>query len=240
MARRRPRLGPVVVEGRSQLDARGAVDRGMVDLGEDGVAARGRTRDPVQALDQVHLPERPREVERARVQPRRLRAELAPVAGRRQREVAHVELEVEALVLDPPGVIEVERHPRELLPEAAREVQALLGVLQDALERDAAFGAGRWVVDAEARDVHRVARGLEVEEGGVEPGELLHGDLPLVGRSLRPPAVALESFSRAPRGPFSWQLLDSLGMERRLVPADAAGGLERHQERAALALAAVR
>ena len=51
--------------------------------------------DMVEALDDVGLPERLAAIERARMDARDLDAELAPVAGLRQRDVTHVELDVD-------------------------------------------------------------------------------------------------------------------------------------------------
>ena len=51
------------------------------------------------------------------MQPRRLDAQLPPVTGLRQRDVADVVLEIEVLVLDPLRMIQAERHVRQLLPE---------------------------------------------------------------------------------------------------------------------------
>ena len=101
----------------------------------------GQPVDVVEALDDVHLPQRPAPVERSRVQPRHLDAELPPVARLRQRDVAHVVLEVEVGVLDPVRVVEPERHLHQPLAERARHVQAAADVLEDPLERDLAARA---------------------------------------------------------------------------------------------------
>ena len=53
-----------------------------------------------------------------------LNAQLAPITGRRQPYVPHVEFEVEILVLDPIGMIEIEGHVDELLPEVMNAISA--------------------------------------------------------------------------------------------------------------------
>ena len=88
----------------------------------------GHAVDVVQALDDVHLPQRPVEVERAGDQPGDLDAQLPPVAGLGQGDVADVELEVEVRVLDPVRMVEVERHADQPLTEHPGLVQALLDV----------------------------------------------------------------------------------------------------------------
>ena len=58
-------------------------------------------------------------VERSRVQPRHLDAELPPIARPGQGDVPHVVLEVEVRILDPIRVIEPQRHLHEALPEGS-------------------------------------------------------------------------------------------------------------------------
>ena len=59
---------------------------------------------------------------------RRLDANLAPIARLRQRDVPHVILEVEARVLHPPRMVEVQRDVDHLLAERSREVEPALDV----------------------------------------------------------------------------------------------------------------
>ena len=79
-----------------QLGAGLAVDDGVVHLAVEREAAGRHAGHVVQALDDVGLPQRLAAVERPRVQARDLDAELPPVARVRQRDVAHVELDVDA------------------------------------------------------------------------------------------------------------------------------------------------
>ena len=119
-------------------------------LRDEGEAARRDALDVVEALDDVELPQRPVEVERAGDQPGHLDAQLAPVARLRQGDVADVELEVEVGVLDPVRVVEVERHPHQPLAEHPGLVEALVDVVEDALERHPAARRRRRVVDRDA------------------------------------------------------------------------------------------
>jgi methylglutaconyl-CoA hydratase len=88
-------------------DDAASLDRGVMDLRQHREAVLRQVGERVQPLDEVELPERPRHVERARVDPRGLDAELPPVAGLRQRDVPDVVLEIESLVLDPVRVVEL-------------------------------------------------------------------------------------------------------------------------------------
>ncbi len=155
-----------------------AVDGGVVELREDRVGARGHAFDVVEALDHVHLPERAVEVQRARGQPRDGDRQLAAVGGLGQADVADVELEVEVLVLDPVGVVEVQRHAHEAAAEDRRACEAALEVGEDVLEADLAARRGRRVVDRDHAAVGGPVLVVEVHEHRVVRVELLH-----VGRS---------------------------------------------------------
>ena len=111
----------------------------------------GHAVDVVEALDHVQLPERAVEVERAGHEAGHLDAQLAPVTGRRQGDVADVELEVEVGILDPVRVVEVERDAHEPLAEDAGLVQPLLDVVEDPLERHPPARRRRRVVDRRRR-----------------------------------------------------------------------------------------
>ena len=93
------------------------VDRDMVDLGDDRIAAFRYARNVVEPLDDVDLPERLREVQRAGVDARDQDAQLTPVAGMGQGDVADVVLEVEVLVVHPVREIEFQRHAHEAATE---------------------------------------------------------------------------------------------------------------------------
>ena len=174
------------MDGRDHLDAGLAVDRRVVDLEHEAEAAVRHALDVVEALDDVELPQRLRQVERAGVEAGRLDAELPPVAGPGQGDLADVVLEVELAVLDPVRVVEVAGHPHDLLAERPGEVQAGLEVVEHVGERHLAARRGRRVVDADRRDVRRRVRPLAVDERGVLATELLHPVTPgsTIGGSL--------------------------------------------------------
>ena len=111
------------------------------------------------------------------MQPRDLDAELAPVPGLGQRDVADVELDVELRVLDPIRVIEVERHPHQSLTKRPRAAQPLANEAQDVLEPYEPARRRRGIIDAHGADVHGRVRRLQVDEGRILGGQLLHGAL---------------------------------------------------------------
>ena len=115
----------------------------------------GSALDVVEALDDVQLPQRLREVERAGVQARRLDAELPPVARAGQGDLAHVVLEVELGVLHPVRVIQISRDAHDLLAERTGQVQAGLEVVEHVGELTSPPGRRGRVVDADRRDVRR-------------------------------------------------------------------------------------
>ena len=109
-----------------------------MDLRHDREAARREPGDVVEALDDVHLPQRPAPVERSRSAIVPLDAELTPVARTRQGDVAHVVLEVEVGILDPVRVVELQRYLHQALAERARHMKTAADVLEDPFERDLA------------------------------------------------------------------------------------------------------
>ena len=164
-----------------QLGARGAVDRGVVDLREDAEPAVG------QALDDVGLPERPAPIEGTPDDPGDDLGELVVTPGRRHAGVADVEVEVEVGILDPVGVVEAERHLAETAPQRLEEMEPALDLRPPGGERvvvGVVLGLG---VDREAGDVAELRARFHVQERGVEAGQLLHGPLP----PLRTAAPAL-------------------------------------------------
>jgi hypothetical protein len=122
------------VQQRGDLVALGDVDRRVVDLQQHGEAAHRQVEEAVEALDHVHLPQRALQVQRPGVDARGLDAELAPVAGLGQGDVAHVVFDVEVLVLDPVGIVEVERHAQDLLAEHRQLAEPAFDMGQDLLE----------------------------------------------------------------------------------------------------------
>ena len=170
------------VDGLQHLGAALAVDRRVVELGVEGEAALRDAGDVVEPLDDVRLPQRLAAVERPRVDARHLDAELAPVTRGRQCDVAHVELDVDVVVLDPVGTVEVERHRDQAAPEDRRAVEPRLEEIQDVLEPHEPARRRRRVVDAEPGDVHVLVAMFQAQEHVVHSGKLLHGLTPGIDR----------------------------------------------------------
>ena len=115
------RLGLQVEQVDGELGARHAVDGGVVGLGDRGD-------EPVlEALDHVHLPQRPACGRAGRLMTSAANSASSSVAARRgQRGPAHVVVEVEVGVLDPQRVVELERDLDEPAPERRQQGQAVL------------------------------------------------------------------------------------------------------------------
>jgi hypothetical protein len=161
-------LGGRVEERGEDLVAGHAVGRRVVELREQAEV-------PVaQAVEQVELPQRPGAVEGARADPRDRLGDLALVAGRRDRRLAHVVLDVEVGVLDPVGQVEVERDLDEPPAKRRNEVQPLLHAAPQVLDGHRPAGGGRRVVDPEHADVAERPRRLDPQEVRVEARQLVH------------------------------------------------------------------
>ena len=182
------RLRRRIVQERRDLGPGVRIDRRVVDLGEDRKTVLRQIEKSIQPLDEVQLPERACHVERARMDARRLDAELPPVARLRQRHVAHVVFEVEALVLDPVGMVELERDAQQSLTEDRREMQTALDVLQQSREVDLAVGGRRRIVD---RDQGEIGVGVSVVR--IDELCVLAAQLPHLLRAPRPCRSAAQS-----------------------------------------------
>ena len=158
------------VEHRGQHEgAGGAVDRGVVHLGELG--------DPapfVDAFDDVQLPQRAAPVERPGVDATDHLGQLLRRAGWRDGVVADVVVEVEVGVLDPVRQVDPPWHVDQPAAEGGQLVDALENRLPRRLHARAAGSAGG-VVDVQRRDVAEGGLRLHVEESGVDPRELFDG-----------------------------------------------------------------
>ena len=160
-------LGLEVEQVDHQLGARRAVDGGVVDLGDDADAVL------LEALDHPQLPQRAGAVERGAGDLAGHLAQLAAAAGAGAADAADVEVEVEVGVLDPDRVGQVERHLHQPAAERRHQVEPAADELLDVLERVAA-GHRRRVEHHRHGHVHVVGRVLQVQEGGVEPGQSFH------------------------------------------------------------------
>ncbi len=165
------RLGAQVEDGLRQRHRRLAVDRGMVQLGVHRklpLAVRPRG----EAVEDVELPERAAAVEQHRMQRADLRLQLRQTAALGQRDADDVLVEIR-LGIDPGRRGQVQRHPGELAAQGGRERQARRHVRAHVVE-EVAVVARRQLELVQRADVHRHRSRFEVQETGVEAGQLLH------------------------------------------------------------------
>ena len=78
------------------------------------------------------------------------------------------------LGIDPGRVGQVQRHPPQPAPQYRHQRQAL-GHVAAQMQQKAALEAGRQLVEVERAHMHGHLGGFEVEEGGIQARELLHG-----------------------------------------------------------------
>ena len=160
------RVGRLDVGGLNQLLRRELIHRTVVHLEINREAVFGHTLDVMQALDDVQLPQRPAHIQGAGVKAGRQYAELSPVPGLRQRQVANMKIQVEFLVIDPVGIIDVTRCAPDLLREYRGGVKPVAGVLPDMGEAHLLGQAGL-VVQVDQADVGGALHLLHEEEVGV-------------------------------------------------------------------------
>ena len=141
------------------LRAGHSVDRAVVDLGEL------RDATATEPFDHVQLPQRPPAVEWSRHDPPDLGRELPVVAGRGERDVADVEVDVEVRVLDPVRLIESERHLDEPPTGGRHEVQM---VVDQRLQVVEPHRLRRRFEQRQATDVSVGGAALDVQEERVE------------------------------------------------------------------------
>ena len=145
----------------------------MVDLADD------RDLAVLEALDDVHLPERPRPVQRPTEHVGGELRQLRPAPRGGQGRPAQVVVEVEVGVLDPDRVVQAERHLDQAAPERWQQGQAVLDEGSHPLEAVATGHRGR-VEEHDRTDVHVVGRGLTRQERGVEAAQALHRPSPSI------------------------------------------------------------
>ena len=163
-------LGLQVHERDEDLRAGQPVEGGVVDL-----AQQPDLRPVLDAVDEVHLPQRAAAIEPALEDARALLGQLAQVARSGQRDLADVVVEVDVRLLDPERVVEAERDLDQAPAERRQQVQALAQHRAQAADGDDAAGRGRGVVHGQAADVAVGPVVLERQELGVEARELSHG-----------------------------------------------------------------
>src|SRR5206468_2427754 len=105
--------------------------------------------------------------------------QLSVVARPWQRELPHVEVEVEVGVVDPVRVVEAERHLGEPPAERGQQRQALLHEPLYVAGVELAARSARGIENRHARHVAGLARALERQELRVHAGQLPH-PLPLM------------------------------------------------------------
>ena len=108
----------------------------MMNLGHQCEAALRDTRNIIQPFDNVEFPKRSAEVHRSRLKSSNLNAQLPPVAGLRQRQMADVIFDIETGVFHPIRMVKIKRDAYQFLAKAACFVQAAFDVSQDVFETD--------------------------------------------------------------------------------------------------------
>jgi hypothetical protein len=129
----------------------------------------------LQPVDHVELPQRAAAVHQRGVQAAHVLLELAQRAGPRQRDAAHVVVEVHVLVLHPHGVRQLEGHQRELAREDLRQVHAARHVRLHILVV-VALVVRRQLQQVQAAHMHRRLGCLGVQEGRVQAAQVFHSD----------------------------------------------------------------
>ena len=130
-------------------------------------------------LEDVKLPQRLGGIQGPRKDPPDGPLELPPTAGRRDRGPAQMEVEVEPLIVHPQRPGEPERHPKDPLAQARREVDARLHDPLDVFVGERAVGPRSEYRDSRHMHVHR--RALQIQEARVKAGQAFRrhrGSLP--------------------------------------------------------------
>ena len=167
-----------IEEAGDQIGAGHPVDHAMVHLRDERPLASS------EAFDHPRLPQRPMPVELLRHQPPHQGVEIRFRAGRWQRGMADVVLEVEMRVVDPHRPAQPARHETHLLPVAGDHRQ----LARD--QRDDLVVTGRRTFEDRARpDVHVGDPVLHVEEHAVERAHVVHRCSVSIGW-IRPGVVA--------------------------------------------------
>ena len=164
-----PRLGLLLVgreEHAEDVEAGDTVDERVVGLREDREAAA------IETLHEPHLPQRPVAAQVVREDSAGEHLQLVLAARLRERGVAHVVAQVEALVVDPARAGLGERNLRDALPVTRHQAEARLDVGQQPL----VWG---WLPgeDQRPRHVHVRGRVFQLQERCIERTEPVFGHL---------------------------------------------------------------
>ena len=165
-------VGLAVVEDLQELGARGPIDGGVVEFGQDGKAVLA------QPLDHVDLPQRVAAIQSPADEAGDQLDQLVVRSGGGERRLAQMKLQVEVRVLDPERMVQLERYLDE--PAAQRfHVRQAPGQLVPQGFVGRPVGIGRTGENPQAADVAERRPRLHVQETGVDPAQLLHELLPL-------------------------------------------------------------
>jgi hypothetical protein len=128
----------------------------------------------LEPVDHVELPQRAAAVERAPEHTLHRLGQLPVVARRGQRGLTDMEVQVEVRVVDPVGEVEPERDLGQPPAQRRQQVQPLLEQLLHLRRTQLAVRRRRGVVDPQERHVSVDPGRFDVEELGVEAGQLAH------------------------------------------------------------------
>ncbi len=173
-----------VVDHVGQRGTRAAVDAGMMHLGikPDLVV--------LHALEDIELPERTRAVQQLGMHPADDALQRGAVARRRQAGAEDVAVDVELVVLDPGGMVDVERRLLQPRLQDRRDMQARGDHRLEVFEEVALVAVGQ-AEDRHAADMHRHFRRLQIQKRCVQRGQFLavtHAFLPKKSRGAGIPA----------------------------------------------------
>ena len=171
-------FGGVFPERGGQFQPGLAVDIGVVEADQYRKAARRHPFDIVHPFDDVDLPGCAFHIDTARHGTGSKDAQLTPVTGLRQADMAHMVLDIEILILQPVGVIQLERRLFQTAAEVGGSVQPVVDVLQDILVPHQTTGRGALVAEPEAADHHRLVGGFKIEEVRIHRCQLFHRRCP--------------------------------------------------------------
>ena len=106
----------------------------MVNLQQYGETSDRQVQKTVQALDDIHLPQRAVQIQWARVDARRLDTELTPITRLGQGDMVHVVLDIEVIVFNPVRIVQIQRNPQDFFAEIGQLVEPTVDMGQNLLE----------------------------------------------------------------------------------------------------------
>ena len=161
-------------QGRAQLQAGLAIHIGVVKANQYRETVGRHTFNVIHALDDVDLPGCALHIDTAGHGAGGEDAQLAPVARLRQAYMADVIFQIEIFILQPIGIIQLERRMLETATEIGRRVQPVRNVLQNFLVADNSVRRSALITEPEAANHHRLIGSFEIEEMGIHGCKLLH------------------------------------------------------------------